>query len=287
MKKKMGFRWFKYFLLLGLGLWARSEYEKDHLITKTYHIKTNKNIKKNVSIVFLSDMHDKEFGKNNGVLLEEIRKIRPDYVLIGGDIPTIKKEADLQITFNLLEHLSKDFKVYYANGNHETRMREKSYKYGSAYQSFIKKLKELHIAHLENKKVLLESGIAVYGLDLEAQYYKHGNFKALYAADIRNKLGEVNEEEFSVLLAHSPNFFPEYADWGADLTLSGHFHGGTIRLYEDIGLMTPQYQFFNRNVVGLKKRGDKKMIISAGLGTHSVKIRLGNPPELVHIKIEK
>lgn len=276
-----------YSLLLALGLWARSEYEKDHVITKTYIVKTRKNIQKDISMVFLSDMHDKEFGRGNQILIEKIREINPDYILIGGDIPTVKKEADLSTTFRLLTALSKDFKIYYANGNHETRMREKRNKYKDAYQRLLEKLEELHITHLENEKVILDEGIAVYGLDMENRYYKHGKFQKLNVQEIQTKLGKTNEEEFSILLAHSPNFFGEYADWGADLTLAGHFHGGTIRLYEDIGLMTPQYQFFNRNVVGLKKRGDRKMIVSAGLGTHSIKIRLGNLPELVHIKIVK
>ena len=69
------------------------------------------------------------------------------------------------------------------------------------------------------------------------------------------------------------------------MTLAGHFHGGTIRLPGNIGLMTPQYHFFSQYVVGLKQRGKQKMIISAGLGTHSVNLRLNNQPQLVVIDI--
>ena len=81
------------------------------------------------------------------------------------------------------------------------------------------------------------------------------------------------------------------AAWGADLVLSGHFHGGTIRLPGGVGLMTPQFQFFRREVVGrheakapAKTAGPARactMLVSAGLGTHSINLRINNRPEIV------
>ena len=71
-----------------------------------------------------------------------------------------------------------------------------------------------------------------------------------------------------------------------DLSLCGHFHGGTIRIGDDIGLMTPQIQFFNTNVVGMKIKGKSKMIISSGLGTHSINLRINNLPQIVCIDLE-
>lgn len=64
-------------------------------------------------------------------------------------------------------------------------------------------------------------------------------------AYIEKKLGPASRDHFQILLAHSPLFFEAYRKWGADLTLSGHFHGGTIRLPVLGGVMTPQYQFFS------------------------------------------
>ena len=92
------------------------------------------------------------------------------------------------------------------------------------------------------------------------------------------------------LLAHSPLFFEEYAAWGADLTLSGHFHGGTIRLPVLGGVMTPQYQFFYPRCAGefeLPGRwGERsRMIIGRGLGTHSINIRLNDKPQVVVIRL--
>ena len=89
------------------------------------------------------------------------------------------------------------------------------------------------------------------------------------------------------MLSHSPLFFDAYLSWGADITLSGHFHGGTIRLGSNIGLMTPQFQFFSDKVVGLKRKDNSYLIISSGLGTHSINIRFNNKPQVVVVHIEK
>lgn len=94
--------------------------------------------------------------------------------------------------------------------------------------------------------------------------------------------------KFSILLAHSPMFFHEYAAWGADLTLSGHFHGGTIRLPVLGGVMTPQYQFFYPWCAGeFTCENGKKMIVGRGLGTHSINIRLNNKPQVVVVRVKK
>ena len=77
-------------------------------------------------------------------------------------------------------------------------------------------------------------------------------------------------------------FFEEYAAWGADLTLSGHFHGGTIRLPLLGGLMTPQYQFFFPWCSGcFSDKNGRKLIAGRGLGTHSINIRFNNKPQVV------
>ena len=88
-----------------------------------------------------------------------------------------------------------------------------------------------------------------------------------------------------ILLAHSPLYFDAYAKWGADLTLSGHFHGGTIRLPGLGGVMTPQYQFFLPWCAGIFEKQGHYMAVSRGLGTHSINIRLNNRPQLLVIRI--
>lgn len=85
--------------------------------------------------------------------------------------------------------------------------------------------------------------------------------------------------------AHNPDYFPEYADWGADLSLSGHVHGGMMILPFLGGIVSPAIKLFPRYYKGLYSIGDRKMIVSAGLGCHTIKIRMFNKPDLVMVKI--
>ena len=83
---------------------------------------------------------------------------------------------------------------------------------------------------------------------------------------LARRVGDADEKRFQILLLHSPMYFENCARWGADLTLCGHFHGGTIRLPLLGGVMTPQYQFFLPWCAGAFERDGKRMIVSRGLG---------------------
>lgn len=102
---------------------------------------------------------------------------------------------------------------------------------------------------------------------------------------LERHLGPADDSRFQILLAHSPLYFEQYADWGADLTLSGHFHGGTIRLPFVGGVMTPQYQFFHPYCAGEFEKDGKHMIVGRGLGTHSINIRFCNRPQLMVVRL--
>lgn len=283
-------------LLLSCILLLRSEYEKSCLNVPVYNIKTKKKINGRKRIVFLSDLHNKQFGRNNERLTAEIDKLSPDIILIGGDMPVVKKtdkeddtnkniEAlDLDTSLNLCERLAKKYPVFYANGNHELRLKNIK-KYGNAYQTFKYKLKKSGVHYLEDTHEVFENFV-IYGLDIDGKYYTRKYIKSMSSEYINQKLGSADSEKFTILLAHSPMYHEKYAEWGADLALSGHFHGGTIRLFNNIGLMTPQYDFFSDRVVGMKDINGRKLIISAGLGTHSINIRLNNKPEIVVINVE-
>ena len=101
------------------------------------------------------------------------------------------------------------------------------------------------------------------------------------AEEIREALGEPAEGAYRILLAHNPDYFSAYAQWGADLTLSGHLHGGMVRLPKIGGLISPNWTLFPKYDHGLYTIEEKKMIVSAGLGSHTIKLRINNPPELV------
>ena len=266
---------------------AWSKYERGHFVTEELVFSSSK-IKEPAVLVFLSDLHDNTFGEKNEKLLKEIKRIHPDAVLIGGDTMVTKPgRADLSRTKELLQGISRlSCPVFYANGNHEQRMQRDRGVYGSMYDEFRKLLEEYQVNYLQNKTVQWRDDIAVSGVDIAWKYYQDFHPDSMVPSYLARRLGKAESERFQILLTHSPLFFDAYAGWGADLSLAGHFHGGTIRLPGLGGVMTPQYQFFHPFCGGVFEQNGRWMLVSRGLGTHSINIRIGNRPQLAVIRLE-
>lgn len=269
----------------GVGGLLRSWYEREHFEVDEAYLFSDK-IKTPHVIAFLADLHDKEFGRENERLIGAIKHVSPDLILIGGDTMIAKKgQADLKVTENLIRALVKIAPVYYGNGNHEQRMEREESRYGESYRRFREILDEYGVCYLSDKTVNVEDDLAVSGLNIDQIYYKNRTPAKMDKAYIEKHLNAADGSRYQILLAHSPLFLDAYADWGADLTLAGHFHGGTIRLPLLGGLMTPQFQFFRSCCSGLLAKEQKYMFVSRGLGTHSINLRINNRPHLVMIKL--
>ena len=92
---------------------------------------------------------------------------------------------------------------------------------------------------------------------------------------------------FAEFLAHNPEYFDAYAGWGADLTVSGHVHGGIMRFPFVGGIISPRLFTFPRSYGGEYDRDGHKLIVSCGLGTHTIHVRVFNPGELSVIDVKK
>lgn len=268
------------------GFFLRSEYERDCLVTDQYVIRSPKIKGSKKTAVFLTDLHDKEFGKDNERLIRAIAAEQPDAVLVGGDMIVAKGAGDTSTALKLLSALAEKYPVYCGNGNHEGRLKRETKVYGASYREYRRRLGEMGVTYLSDAHVRLSEDIVLYGVDLLPEHYKSRTPK-MEPGFLERVLGQPDPEAFNLLLAHSPVFFEEYARWGADLTLAGHFHGGTIRLPLLGGLMTPQYQFFYPWCAGIFSRDeDRRMIVGRGLGTHSINIRFNDKPQVVVVKFE-
>lgn len=272
--------------LIGAGLLARSSYERSCLQTDEFVIETPK-IRRAYTFVFLSDLHDNQFGKQQEILLDAIACAKPDAIFIGGDMMVAKGHADLTVSLQLLQELTEKYPVYYGNGNHESRMDRERGVYGNLYDIYIKKMEEMGVIYLLDRSASFSPDIRISGLDLESRFYQKFSNEEMTKDYLEERLGASDPQKFEILLAHSPLYQKAYAQWGADLTLSGHFHGGTIRIPGLGGVMTPQFQFFRKCCGGLLQDGKTSMIVSRGLGTHSINIRLNNKPELVVIRLRR
>lgn len=237
------------------------------------------------SVVVLADLHNAVFGDENQELLQEIRKADPKMILSAGDLVVAKAGHCLaDAAVNLLGELTRRYPVYCVNGNHESRMAEKQAVYGEAYEKYIQEIRSLGVSFLNNSKYNVEINgmrLALYGYELDWKYYGHGPEPQMPVEEIREKLGEPESGMYHILLAHHPHYFPAYAAWGADLTLSGHYHGGIVRLPWFGGVISPAWMPFPKYDHGLYTMDGKKMIVSAGLASHTIKLRINNPPELV------
>jgi predicted MPP superfamily phosphohydrolase len=142
---------------------------------------------------------------------------------------------------------------------------------------------------LNNRSLYLKkegSQIRVSGINIQLKYYKkiweNIHMPDAYPNDL---LGLADEENFQVLIAHHPDYFPTYAKWGADLTLSGHVHGGIAILPLIGGIISPSYELLPKYDFGLFKKNNSQMILSKGLGSHTIPIRVFNRPELVMVNL--
>lgn len=268
-----------------LGCCLRSAYERNNFVTDLYEL-TSEKVTRERTFVFLSDLHDNCFGKGQKRLLDAIGRMDPCGVLVGGDMMVVKKRADLEPALFLVGELARRYPVYYGDGNHESRMDRKRNLYGDKYDVFVKELKKRGVCHLKDASVDLDEEVRVSGLNLDRRFYdKRVLADEMDASYIERQLGRASVEKYQILLAHSPLFYRTYAKWGADLTLCGHFHGGTIRLPWLGGLMTPQFHFFEKSCGGCLRAEGKDVVVSRGLGTHSINIRLNNQAQLVAIKL--
>lgn len=268
---------------VGIALPLRSFYERKNFKIINYNVHSKKP-KLEKRIVFLTDLHNNSFGVNNKRLLEAIDEISPDLVLIGGDLITVKRKLGIENVLPLLKKLGTKYKCIYANGNHEQRLNENEF--GLDFNQYKEIVEKSGIIYLDDQSIDIGDNICIHGLFLEKKYY-HRRCKLKLPLDYINSRLNIDSSKYNILLAHSPMFIETYEKAGADLTLCGHNHGGTIRLPFGIGVMTPQFVFFSKLVCGIHKLGKMYQIVGAGLGTHSINIRLNNMSELVVINLIK
>lgn len=262
-------------------------YDSNRFVIREYRL-DDERIKKNFRAVVLADLHNKRYGKNNEQLLDAIRECKPDMILVAGDIPTATPGKKLDIAIGLMEELSKDFPVYYGNGNHEYRMRIYPETYGDMCEKYDEALSKMGVIRLVNTHTNLEEyGVTVYGAEIDKFYYGRFGVKPMTDSYMESILGKCREDTYGILIAHNPDYFPKYAAWGADLVLAGHVHGGMVRVpIWGRGVVSPNIRLFPKYDGGIFREGKSTMVLSRGLGMHTIPIRLFNPGELVVIDFE-
>ncbi len=260
--------------------------DMNRFVVRKYTFSSDK-VKKEITFAFLSDLHDKKYGKNNSKLLDAIDKVKPDALLVGGDMIVASPEETNTNAKELMNTLAQKYTVYHGMGNHEYRSDLYREKYGEMYDEYSKPLMERGVIFLRNKAALLaEHNIEIRGVEIDRKYYKRFTVRHMDDSYMEEILGKNEGTRYEIFLAHNPDYFNQYKDYGADLTLSGHVHGGLVRMPFLGGIASPAVRFFPKYDGGLFTKEKSNMVVSRGLGTHTLPVRIFNPAELVVIHLK-
>lgn len=225
-------------------------------------------------VVHISDLHRRRFGRDNQRLCALVEGEKPDIIVITGDLVS-RKQNDLTTARHTIDKLCSIAPVYAIFGNHEQDLEP------DVQKEYVSMMSDSGAVLLRNETVSVEicgKKLNIAGLmENYDTYKKNGGYRDLEkitADDMEKYLGKRPEGEV-LLLAHNPLFGEVYAQWGADYVMSGHIHGGSVRLF-GVAVLSPERKFFPKYSKGIYNIGSTKLLVSAGLG----KPRLFDPPEI-------
>ena len=221
-------------------------------------------------IVQISDLHGREFGEDNKILLEKTAALEPDLIAITGDV--IDDPDQMGILEPLARGLTAIAPTFYVTGNHEWAIKE-----AATVKSL---LEEQGVTVLSNEYLTLERGgdtIVLAGID-----DPNGPYDQKTPEELSDEIHAALGEPYVVLLAHRNEYYQVYDRCGFDLTLCGHVHGGLIRLPFTDGLIdNTRRRFFPTHTAGLYPLdGGGTLMVSRGLGNGGISFRLFNRPHL-------
>lgn len=230
-------------------------------------------------IVQISDLHNAKFGKNNQKLVDRIRECAPDMIVLTGDLVD-SNHTNVDRAVQFVDEIVKICPVYYVTGNHEYWLDT------SGYEKLMDGVASAGVIILDDQVVEISRGDAKFRLvGLDDKSLADGTLGTLLN-NAQNVTHEDSEKkEFTVVLAHEPQYFARYAGTGVDLVLSGHAHGGQFRLPFVGGIVAPDQGFLPEYTSGEYYMNGTEMIVSRGLGNSVIPVRLFNFPEIVCVEL--
>lgn len=230
------------------------------------------------TIVQLSDLHGAEFGEDNGELLAAVRAAAPDFIFLTGDLLDQYRRTPQGYAVKLCAALVDIAPTYFVTGNHEWALPD--------VRGLKDLLTETGVNVLTNEFTELERGgdsIVLAGID-DPNGFADQKTPETLAEEIYAACGD----PFWLLLAHRNNYFEkQYAALGADLTISGHAHGGLIRLPGTDGVIGVERNLFPSYTAGFYEVDGAELFVSRGLGNSGRTFRLFNRPQIVILTLER
>ncbi|MDD2649113.1 MAG: metallophosphoesterase [Eubacteriales bacterium] len=265
-------------LIMAACFGVYTEFDKVMLDNDTYsesfYVVQSDKISERVRTVLITDLHLKEYGKDNSELLASLKELEPDFITVVGDM-FLYGSNTYEPMYELLESMVDIAPVYFALGNHEIS------EYLNGHREILTRISGTGAVLLNNSTVdvtVKGNLLSIGGLSEHADGIKR------YAPDFMEDF--TAHKGFKLLLTHYPiNFmgYVEYAD--ADLALAGHEHGGIIRLPFAGALISADQGLLPDLTEGMTYPGSYPLIISRGMGDSSSVPRINNQPELVIVDI--
>ncbi|MEY8320580.1 metallophosphoesterase [Lachnospiraceae bacterium 46-61] len=222
-------------------------------------------------ILQISDLQNKIFGKHHKKLVSIIQKQCPDCIVITGDLLD-RNRTNVSSAIELIRQIVNIAPVYYVSGNHEHQ--------SGKYQDLIALLEQCGVFVLENNKQIItkqKESIAILGIKDKSV---NSNYQKALSV-----LTKMEKESIQILLSHRPELLDIYSQYDIDLVLTGHAHGGQIRIPFVGGIFAPHQGFFPKYTNGVHTKNNTTMIISRGLGNSTFPFRINNRIELLVIKL--
>ncbi|MCI8273988.1 MAG: metallophosphoesterase [Clostridia bacterium] len=265
-------------ILVLCGLYLH--YENTKLQVSNYNI-INNNISvdfNNYKIVQISDFHNNKSNTLINDLIKEIEKQKPNIIVLTGDLIDSNK-TDIEVAIDFIKNINNIAPIYFISGNHESNI--------SNYSEFKEQLEENNVIILDNKVEILkinESEINLIGIDDPRMTNENGvSDSEIVKVELANE--KYNENKYSILLSHRPELFDTYVEKGINLILTGHAHGGQIRIPFIGGIVAPNQGFFPKYTSGIFEENKTTMVVSRGIGNSILPFRINNRPELVIITL--
>ena len=222
-------------------------------------------------------------------IIETANALEPDIHLLLGDYVTAHRFRTAKVPVRLAAEAAKSLTsplgTFAICGNHDWWDDLAAQKNGHGPTVAQKAFEDAGIPVLENRAVQLKKdGIPFWlsGTGSMVAIKKSSNWDFDSRADIPATMAMITDDAPIIHMAHEPDLFPEIPD-RVSLTLSGHTHGGQVRLFGR-SIVVPS-GFGNRFAYGHVIENSRHLVVSGGLGCSIIPIRFGMPPEIVVLEL--
>lgn len=258
-------------ILVALTLIALDE----RLTLRTYTVVSPK-LTAEVRLAVVTDFHSSD---NADDVVAMVASCAPDAVLLVGDLfDDDTQNRPTERTLSLMRQLSAQYPCYYVSGNHEAWTGEMDALYQQTEEAGVTVLRM-------SSGVLTVRGQRIALCGIPDPYEMVFSGAPDTEEQIRQAMENVDSADFTVLLAHRPELLAKYAQFPFDLVVSGHAHGGQVRIPGVLnGLYAPNQGWFPKLAGGAYTQDGTTLIVSRGLAVRTRLPRIFNRPEVVLVR---